>query len=183
MINYMNSISNGSIRYQYSTPSKYINAVKKYDIEWPVKTDDGFPYSDQPNSYWTGFYTSRPTDKIYIRDISRQYHSFSQLAALKAIDQRTSASHLNELLAQKDQFLDIIGIMQHHDAVTGTAQQHVSNDYKLRMANSIASNKPVYSKLVQDQLFEMTGYDVGQFEQCERTNTTYYNCPVKKYSD
>ena len=52
MINYMNSISNGSIRYQYSTPSKYINAVKKYDIEWPVKTDDGFPYSDQSNSYW-----------------------------------------------------------------------------------------------------------------------------------
>ena len=46
MINYMNSISNGSIRYQYSTPSIYIDAVRRYDTEYPVKTDDGFPYSD-----------------------------------------------------------------------------------------------------------------------------------------
>ena len=71
MICYMNENSDGKIRYKYSTPSQYIDALKKYNIQWPVKTDDGFPYSDEPNSYWTGFYTSRPTDKIYIRDISR----------------------------------------------------------------------------------------------------------------
>jgi hypothetical protein len=67
-----------------------------------VKTDDGFPYSDSPHSYWTGYFTSRPTDKIYIRDASRQYHSFAQLAALKAIDQRTTYFEMKMLLNQKD---------------------------------------------------------------------------------
>ena len=102
MINYMNSIGNGSVVYKYSTPSKYIDAVKKYNVKWTVKTDDGFPYSDNANAYWTGYFTSRPTDKIYIRDASRQYNSFSQLAALKAIDQRTTDSELKENLAQKE---------------------------------------------------------------------------------
>lgn len=80
MIKYMNSISNGTVIYKYSTPSKYIKAVKEQNVKFSVKTDDGFPYSDNVNSYWTGYFTSRPTDKIYIRDASRQYHSFAQIA-------------------------------------------------------------------------------------------------------
>lgn len=60
--------------------------MEEKNVKFPVKTDDGFPYSDNDNAYWTGYFTSRPTDKIYIRDASRQYHSYSQLAALRAID-------------------------------------------------------------------------------------------------
>jgi hypothetical protein len=77
--------------------------VKKANLTWTVKTDDAFPYSDTagwlpssywPNSYWTGFYTSRATDKLYVRDLSNQYHSYSQLSALKAIHRGTTEQEI-----------------------------------------------------------------------------------------
>ena len=34
---------------------------------WPTKTDDFFPYANRNNSYWTGFFSSRPTLKYMER--------------------------------------------------------------------------------------------------------------------
>ena len=47
----------------YSTPTQYIEAIKKEKIEWPVKYDDMFPYADKAEDYWTGYYTSRANAK------------------------------------------------------------------------------------------------------------------------
>ena len=49
----------------YSTPSRYLDAVKNKSLE--VKTDDFFPYADCPHCYWTGYFTSRPALKRYVR--------------------------------------------------------------------------------------------------------------------
>ena len=49
----------------YSTPSKYLDAVKNMSLE--LKTDDFFPYADCPHCYWTGYFTSRPALKGYVR--------------------------------------------------------------------------------------------------------------------
>ena len=46
MINYMNENFGDKYFFQYSTPSIYIDAIKKYNIAWTTKYDDGFPYSD-----------------------------------------------------------------------------------------------------------------------------------------
>lgn len=53
----------------YSTPSCYVKAVhdSNKDREWPVKTDDFFPYGSDPHSFWTGYFTSRPTLKRFER--------------------------------------------------------------------------------------------------------------------
>lgn len=51
----------------YSTPSCYVKALNEADIEWPTKTDDFFPYSNDPHAYWTGYFTSRPAHKGMIR--------------------------------------------------------------------------------------------------------------------
>lgn len=48
----------------YSTPSEYINALKEdKEIKWPVRYDDMFPYADQSEDYWTGYFTSRADSK------------------------------------------------------------------------------------------------------------------------
>jgi alpha-mannosidase II len=47
--------------------------------------------------------------------------------------------------------LDNLGVYQHHDGITGTAKQHVADDYSLRMYNSMMNtNNPVYSKALND---------------------------------
>lgn len=44
----------GRINAFYSTPAAYVDAKNSYDEAWPLKTDDFFPYADNPTSYWTG---------------------------------------------------------------------------------------------------------------------------------
>jgi hypothetical protein len=70
MIDYMNEHHSDRYVFKYSTPSVYVDAIAKYDIEWPTKYDDLMAYADAPQSYWSGFYTSRPNNKAYIRRAS-----------------------------------------------------------------------------------------------------------------
>jgi lysosomal alpha-mannosidase len=51
----------------YSTPGCYTKAVNAAQKRWPSKRDDFFPYADKVNSYWTGYFTSRPAFKYMIR--------------------------------------------------------------------------------------------------------------------
>lgn len=59
---------NGSkVNVFYSTPSCYLKALHDADLTWPTKSDDFFPYASGNHSYWTGYFTSRPTLKGYVR--------------------------------------------------------------------------------------------------------------------
>jgi len=60
MIEYMNKNHGDKYFFRYSTPSDYVDALARHDVAWPTKYDDLFPYSDNPDAYWTGYYTSRP---------------------------------------------------------------------------------------------------------------------------
>lgn len=51
----------------YSTPSCYLYQLNRANKTWPTKSDDFFPYAHLPHAYWSGFYTSRPTLKGYVR--------------------------------------------------------------------------------------------------------------------
>lgn len=59
---------NGSnINLFYSTPSCYLKSLHDANITWSSKSDDFFPYSSDPNAFWTGYFTSRPTIKRFER--------------------------------------------------------------------------------------------------------------------
>jgi alpha-mannosidase len=47
----------------YSTPNDYIKDVMAEDVEFPTYGDDFLPYADDGESYWTGYYASRPNLK------------------------------------------------------------------------------------------------------------------------
>lgn len=60
--------ANGSnVNVFYSTPSCYLKALNEADVTWTVKTDDFFPYGSDNHAYWTGYFTSRPSLKGYIK--------------------------------------------------------------------------------------------------------------------
>ena len=42
---------------------------------------DFFPYADGEDKYWSGYFTSRPTQKGYIRDASCLYRAAAKLSA------------------------------------------------------------------------------------------------------
>ncbi|KAK7501313.1 hypothetical protein BaRGS_00007438, partial [Batillaria attramentaria] len=51
----------------YSTPSCYIQHVNHANLNWTVKRDDFLPYATAPGDYWTGFFTSRPGQKLFTK--------------------------------------------------------------------------------------------------------------------
>ncbi|PKA54016.1 alpha-mannosidase [Apostasia shenzhenica] len=123
LINYVNK--DGRVHALYSTPSIYTDAKNAEKEEWPLKTYDYFPYADGPFSYWTGYYTSRPTFKRFVRALSGYYLAARQLEFLVG---RKSSGPFTSSLG------DALGIAQHHDAVSGTAKQHTTDDYAKRLS-------------------------------------------------
>jgi len=121
----------------YSTPEIYTE--KKYEeyinpnnfndskIEYEIKRDDFFPYSDCDHCFWTGYFTSRPGLKRLERvgssflQISRQIQAFF-LDDEVVIGEIKGTKRILELEKA-------MGIVQHHDGVSGTSKQHVAYDY------------------------------------------------------
>ncbi|XP_055550779.1 lysosomal alpha-mannosidase-like [Wyeomyia smithii] len=107
----------------YSTPTCYLKALHDTDLTWPTKTDDFFPYGSDPYTYWTGYFTSRPTSKRFERLGNHLLQVCKQLTALSTA---TRSSYFQNRLTV---LREAIGVMQHHDAITGTEKQHVADDY------------------------------------------------------
>ncbi|CAF4319990.1 unnamed protein product, partial [Rotaria sordida] len=78
---------------------------------------------------WTGYFTSRPALKRYERYSNNILQVTRQLNAFSNITLRQAIFPLNEAM----------GVVQHHDAVSGTEKQHVANDYAQRLSEGIDS--------------------------------------------
>jgi len=127
LIHYANLQSDTTgVNFLYSTPTGYTEAVHAAGLTWTVKTDDFFPYRDNPHGAWTGYFSSRPALKGYI------YEAGSILRAASLADAATGGdgSSIDDLWAA-------IGLSQHHDAVTGTSKQHVTYDYARRISKGV----------------------------------------------
>lgn len=127
IIHYANE--DGRINAFYSTPETYVAAKEaEQGVSWPLKTDDFFPYADGPHAFWTGYSTSRPALKLYVRETSGFFQVHKQLVALSGGD----PEELTPLARA-------MGLLQHHDAITGTEKQHVAFDYAERLAAARAA--------------------------------------------
>jgi hypothetical protein len=81
--------------------------------------------------------------------------------------------------------LDVMGLNQHHDAVSGTSRQIVADDYVWRISKAMNENSEEYTRLVTDKVKLETGMitDGEGWKQCQMTNSTWLDCPVSHYSD
>ncbi|KAJ4433199.1 hypothetical protein ANN_15456 [Periplaneta americana] len=128
LIKYVNA-ADSSLNVIYSTPSCYLKAVNDEGLTYTTKEDDFFPYASDPNSYWTGYFTSRPTVKRF----ERLGNNFLQVA--KQLEAMTQLGQQGE--SALDSLREAMGVMQHHDAVTGTEKQHVAQDYARLLSSAM----------------------------------------------
>ncbi|CAL5370340.1 unnamed protein product [Camellia sinensis] len=167
-IHYVNL--DGRVNALYSTPSLYTDSKFATDELWPLKTGDFFPYADHENAYWTGYFTSRPAFKGYVRMMSGYYLAARQLEYFKG---RSSSGSNTDALA------DALAIAQHHDAVSGTERQHVAADYAKRLFMGYAEAEKVVTSslalLVESKLSTRHEDSVTKFQQCPLLNVSY--CP------
>jgi alpha-mannosidase II len=79
LMKYMNSRKDWNVKVSWGTLKDYFKLTrdeqlsKKYagqDTDFPLLSGDFFPYSDRNNDYWTGYYTTRPFDKKFQREVS-----------------------------------------------------------------------------------------------------------------
>ncbi|KAK9230889.1 hypothetical protein WN943_021120 [Citrus x changshan-huyou] len=165
LIHYVNK--GGRVNALYSTPSLYTEAKNAANGPWPLKTDDYFPYADRRNAYWTGFFTSRPALKGYVRVLSGFYLASRQLEFLAG---KKSPGPTTSALG------DALGIAQHHDAVTGTAKQHTTNDYAKRLAIGASEAEVVVSSSLSCLASRKSGH------QCTKPASTFSQCPLLNIS-
>ena len=77
------------------------------------------------HSYWTGYFTSRPSLKLYERETNNLLQFTKQISVL--------FENTDETREDINALKRAMGAMQHHDAVTGTEKEAVAHDYALRL--------------------------------------------------
>jgi alpha-mannosidase II len=142
------------VKVQFGTLSDYFSAVaadiEQNNIEFPVYNRDFFPYADNEDSYWTGYYTTRPTLKSVSRELtsllrtSQLFFSFTR----DHLRPRTS----NALFDKLDIARSNAGLFLHHDAITGTAKSHVVDDYLSRMHQAMQFSLETLAKSISVDL-------------------------------
>ncbi|KAF7495939.1 Lysosomal alpha-mannosidase [Sarcoptes scabiei] len=124
----------------YSTPSCYTKALFEANRTWTTKTDDFFPYASDPNSVWSGYFTSRPALKRMERVGNNLLQACKQLEVLANLeDQEEKVTRLREAM----------GVMQHHDAVSGTEKQHVADSYAKDLSSAMIDCQEVIGSSIQ----------------------------------
>ena len=128
LINYLNEhVDEFGINAFYSTPRQYVHAKHELQKMWTVKFDDNFPYCSSYFACWTGYFTSRPTFKGYVADLSNTVRVCNQMEVLQRV-------FFNEHSNSTEALAEALSLAQHHDAITGTEKQHVANDYSQRLS-------------------------------------------------
>lgn len=155
----------------YGTLGDYFNqlAMEEASTPWPSYQADFLPlatnqnvYSDQVDwsrtasdkdtQYWTGHYSTRPLMKGLtsragaVKHVSEIAHALAQakgahtegtpLTSRAGVVSDDVSSDL--LLARK-----VVGVLQHHDSITGTSKPEVTADLDVRLRASIAASTRV----------------------------------------
>lgn len=143
LIQFMNARRDWNIHVQWGTLKHYFQNVEKErarqtslnrNEDSPVLSGDFFPYSDRDMAYWTGYYSTRPFDKFFGRELQSRLQAADILNTLHyAVGKRTNANPESNFSVQSSllqQARRALGLFLHHDAITGTEKSFVAEDYE-----------------------------------------------------
>ena len=154
----------------YSTPSDYVAAkIADTSVTLPVVTGDFFPYNDDAigHNVWSGYFSSRPSFKAYVRESSALMQAARQLQLLAG--NLSAGTGPGSALFRLERAL---GVTQHHDAIAGTAMQRVNDDYCAMLAIGRADA----ATSIAASLAAATNFTTAPFALCELANATL--CPA-----
>lgn len=77
--------------------------------------------------------------------------------------------------------MDALGVNQHHDAITGTAKQHVADDYRSMIFKATDASDVEYEAEVKKITEAATGLNIDAFQRCTVQNGTYTDCPISNF--
>lgn len=121
-INSWSSSSLSSMKMRIGTMSDYLDGVvarlEPHKHELTEHDTDFMPYRENYPDVWTGFYASRARLKTALREAER----WLRAAEIFSLHSAQFDGRLNEARQH-------IGVLQHHDAVTGTCTKDVATDY------------------------------------------------------
>jgi hypothetical protein len=173
---------------EYYTKMKYQETVKakqqtktqttETPVQWSVKQDDFFPYSDCAHCFWTGYFTSRTAFKRLERVAS------SFLLAARQIESMPIGTHSAVITGSEEQPLfeldDALGVVQHHDAVSGTAKQHVADDYSKRVQAGVNTASDYVAAKLKAIMLNASDTALADLSYCQLLNETI--CDVSEVS-
>lgn len=150
------------MKIQYSTLSDYFAAVAASGVKFPlVAGGDFFPYADNEDSYWTGYYTTRPLLKAKSRKLNHILRACEGLLVLVRSSPHSNLDterHTLPLQFWEDQLKAIEGarmetaLFLHHDAITGTSRTQVVADYMNRMDQSTEALMRIQARMIEHLL-------------------------------
>ncbi|XP_075400879.1 lysosomal alpha-mannosidase-like [Tenrec ecaudatus] len=130
LVNAQQQAKGSRVHVLYSTPACYLQELNKANLTWWVKQDDFFPYADAPHEFWTGYFSSRPALKRYERLSYNFLQVCNQLEALAG--HAANAGPFGS--GNSGPLREAMAVLQHHDAVSGTARQLVTDDYARQLS-------------------------------------------------
>nr|CAD7458126.1 unnamed protein product [Timema tahoe] len=155
--------TNGSnVHLIYSTPSCYLKAVHDSNPALTTKTDDFFPYANEAHAYWTGYYTSRPTLKRFERVGNNFLQVCKQLSAMTGVADKDSS--------KLDALREAMGIVQHHDAITGTEKLAVAKDYAKSLSSAVQACGDLSQQAINKLLIADQNAPTVEFKSCPLLN-------------
>lgn len=106
------------------------------------------PYADGNEDFWSGYFTSRANSKKQIRDGSAAVHATNKIFAQEVIRSVSTDAQINATINSKQLLLDAMGVNQHHDGISGTAKQHVADDYASTLASAITNSTNISATII-----------------------------------
>jgi hypothetical protein len=99
------------------------------------------------------------------------------------LDQNLSEEDATKYLEATQYLKEQMGVLQHHDAIAGTAKQAVADDYRIRIAKGVEITGESYADIIDQRVKAFSGYTTqnSSYQMCHTTNGTFVDCPISDF--
>src|SRR3990167_7991518 len=162
---------------QVKTVQEHLEIVKAENKEYPLDNlTDGYPLVNSIwgrfDSVWTGFFTTKPHLKRMIKLAGELHRSIIATHTMYSVQDPAVERKLHPLYEKLQDVRFELGILQHHDAITGTCQLHVSEDYLQRILGISQSLDKLFADLTQQSLgVQLLGFSLNNTALIEVNQT------------